>query len=142
LKLSRHRHWMAALAMGIGASLAAATALGLGFCHAKRSVHIFEWGCLLPVTTLMTSVGFVVLVPLAVLFERRFGAKALAALPLVGGIIAQTTFLLWFVTSAGNTTATAGDILTLPMPFLAGALSALAYSATAFALRGSGRLEH
>lgn len=133
---SQADHLWAAAAMAvvpsvIGFLIATAT----GACHAGRAANFYEWGCLLPMTVVMTSLGFLVLVPIAVVLARkgrRVGPDGWLVAIVGGGLLAQVVIVSYFrfvVVGNGFNPLTQAEMLFMPWPFLAGAISAGVYRA-------------
>ncbi len=113
-------------------ALAIATIRFGGYCHAERVPGLYEWGCMFPVTIVMASIAFLLVVPVAMLAQRasiRLAPVGWLVVPVAGGLAMQAWFVAYMIFSAGDGVMpmSIAELLGLPWPFAAGAVAAGAY---------------
>lgn len=125
--------WAAAAMAVVPSALAYLVIEAGGGCHYERVPNIFEWWCLFPATVIMTSLGFLLLVPVALLAARRgaeIGLNGWLVAMVGGGLLAQVVFVSYFflvLVGDGVNPLTTAETVFMPWPFMAGAVSAATY---------------
>lgn len=127
-------HLRAAGTMAVVPSLLAyVTATASGGCHYKRVIGVYEWWCLFPVTVIATSLGFLLPVPAAIVAPRAgawIARTGWIAATLAGGLLAQVAivgYVRLVLVGDGVNPMTTAEMLLMPWPFMAGAISAGVY---------------